>query len=212
MAMRYLKILGLAAVAALALMALGAAGSASATVLCKNKTTTEGCTEIYPEGTKISVGLVTNGRWVLEDKLKPGSIVDECQVSKFETETENQGKEGESVFASVEVAKYSFGTCTFPVAVTVGGKYEIEWTKGTDNGTIRLSNFRVTANLKFFSCIWKVVGEPVVGTVFGGAPATISSTNVFLERAAGEAFCPEQVTMRAPYQFNAPNALYVAKK
>jgi hypothetical protein len=38
--MRYLKIGGTAALAALALMALVGAGTASATVLCKNNTTT----------------------------------------------------------------------------------------------------------------------------------------------------------------------------
>jgi len=212
--MRYLKILGLAAVAASVLMALGAAGSASATVLCKNKTTTEGCSEIYPIGTKLNVELQTNGRWVLEDKNNPGQIINECQVSKFETETGNTGKEGESVFASVEVEKYSWATCSFkPVTATEGGKYSIEWIKGTDNGTLKLSNFRVTSNTFLFgSCIWKTVGEPDLGTVTGGAPSTFVVNNVVLELAAGGAGCPKEVKMRAPYQFAAPNPLYVAKK
>lgn len=210
--MNYLKILGLAAVAALALMALGAAGSASADVLCKNKTTTEACSEIYPAGTGFKVELVTNGIWALES-VEP-MVHAECKAAKFESSTENAGAEAEAVFISVEPAKYSFGSCNFtPVTVTEGGKYEIgEWVKGTDNGTMRISNFRITVNLIFGSCIWKTVGAVFMGTVNGGAPATITSTNVRLELAAGGGICPKEVTMRAPYKIVAPNPLYVAKK
>jgi len=207
--MGYLRVFGLG-IAAMALLAIVVAGSASAAVLCKNNTTTEGCSGIYKAGTTVHLQLVKNASLVLENAEFQTTITG-CSASTFESTTDKDGAEGVPVTFSVLLESYKW-TCTSPTSTIAGGKYEIEWIPKTDNGTMKVTNFQVRVETLFGPCIWGTGAAAIVyGTVVGGTPATVVVNNITLTPVAG-AGCAKTVKMRGTYEFTSPNPLFIAKK
>lgn len=206
--MKSLKMIGLAALAATALMALSA-GTASATVFCKNNTSTEACTEKYPVGTVGLSSLKAGTTQVLE--TLSGTVLDTCTGSSAEETLQNEGSATETITATIPVGSLKWGTCTKTTDTLSGGEGEIHWIAGTDNGTITAKGFEVTANTIFGSCIYGLGTEMKDwGTIFGGAPGKFIANAVVTKRG-GSSTCPAEVRVTGEYVNTKPEAGYVAK-
>jgi hypothetical protein len=198
--MKYVKMLGLAAVAAAALMAFVGAGTASATVLCK-EAKTSGCTNDYASGTSIEATLEGSAELVAG-----GFIEDTCTGSTIKGKTSSTGGASSTVGGSASALTWS--NCSLTTTTSKLGTLEIHHITGTDNGTLTASGFEVTIAQIFGNCVYKSGTGNDLGTLKGGAPATISiSTTV----TGGGAFgCPSTATWTAAYTVTSPNPLYIS--
>ena len=211
--MRSVKALCLAAIVALGLVAFAGSGAASATVLCLNNTTTEGCTAVVKKGDFLDMKVVANGLWTLKS-VESGAVWDECKEgSTIRDWIEEPGGEKLRVWTTMEPGNYTWVNCSRSTKTAGGGKYEIEWIDKTDNGKLLVSGFEVWMEipLGLGNCIWESGKEAEFGTIVGNKPATIQ-VKVELPLKTGSTACPKKVTMTAPYEFTEPNPLYVAKK
>lgn len=206
--MKYFTMIGLAALSAAVPMALGAT-TASATVFCKNNTSTEACTEKYPVGTVGLSSLKAGTTSVLE--TLSGTVLDTCTGSSVEETLKNEGSATTTVTASIPVGSLNWGTCTKTTDTLAGGEGEIHWIAGTDNGTITAKGFEVTANTIFGSCIYGLGAEMKDwGTIFGGAPGKFVASAVVTKRG-GVATCPAEVRVTGEFITTSPNVGYIAK-
>lgn len=204
--MKYLKLIGLAALALSALMALSAT-SASATVFCKNNTSTEKCTEKYEVGT-VGVGSLKAGTSLV---LEVGTtVLDTCKGARAEETLQNAGSETETITAKIPASSFTFSECTRPTKTIAGGEGEIHWIPGTDNGTITAKGFEVTVNTFFGSCIYGLGNEMRDwGTVFGGAPGKFVA-NTSVPKISGP--CPgTEALVTGEFTNTQPEAGYIAK-
>ncbi|HEV2858726.1 MAG TPA: hypothetical protein VGW80_10025 [Solirubrobacterales bacterium] len=203
--MKYLKILGLAAVAAAALMAF--AGSASATVLCNNNTSTTACTSKVTAGTAIKSEL-NGGSATLE--TTGGTVLVTCTGSTVAGTVENAG--GSAATVGGKITALTWSGCSKEVKTLVNGELEIHHIAGTDNGTLTAKNTQVTVNGLFEneSCIYGAGTGTDLGTLVGGAPATLSISALVKRQTGSGALCPAETRWTASYKVTAPNPLYVA--
>jgi hypothetical protein len=191
--MKYVKMLGLAAIAAAALMAFLGAGTASATVLCKNAT----CTEDYPSGTEIEATL--SGSAILE--TTGGTVLDTCTGGKVSGKTSSTS--GTPLTGAISALTWE--GCTKTTKTLTNGSLAIEHTSGVD-GTLSATGTEVTVNTIFGSCVFGPVGSLTLGTLKGGAPATLT-INTIIPRISGP--CPSEARWTASYTVTKPNPLYI---
>ena len=161
--MKYLKMLGLAALAAMALTAFVGAGSASATVLCKTKTTP--CTSKWTKGTQIEFNLTagTSALW----KTTEGSSIKTCTGGKIKGEITNEGSATEHV--KMKNTEISWTSCNVATVTVKLGETEFQNITGTENGTIILKNAEFTTNDPIF-------GDCTYGTGTGTDLGTLTSS------------------------------------
>ena len=211
--MKYVKMLGLAAVAAAALMAFVGASSASAAVLCKNNTTTGGCTEAYAKETVIESKLVAGKKAVLKTTFKNV----ECEESAVGGKTENAG--GKGVAVEGKVTTLTFGKCNCEVKVLNEpgpyGSLAVNWVAASDNGTLTATGQEVTVTCSTLfgnvHCIYKT-NATHLGKLTGGNPAKLNAEEAPVEKLTTNVLCSEQALWTAEYEVTAPKPLYVAEQ
>jgi len=215
--MKHIKILGLAAVAAMALTAFVGAGSASATVLCKNSTSTP-CSEKYGPGTIIE-GESTNA------KLTSNLATVTCSESKTTAETTTAGSASTTVEGKITALNFS-GCSTnevppVPCEVTVNNlpyHAEVHWTSG-NNGTLTVNSAGSGSPGANVVCAG-VISCTFARTLFtlpvtGGNPASIAANAVSLERIpfGGTPLCGTEAFWDATYTaVGANTSIFVRKE
>lgn len=203
--MKYLKMLGLTAVAVAALTALVGAGPASATVICENNLNTEKCTAPYPIGTKGTASLEKGTSAILTDTEE--GILDTCTGS---TVTGVLASQGSGVPALSELSSLTWTGCTFPTTTTNPGRGELNWIKGTDNGTLTTYETTATINTVFFgTCSYGVGAGTDMGTTVGGNPGSLT-VNTVLKKISGTVACPSTAKFTAKYVATSPTAGWVS--
>jgi hypothetical protein len=206
--MKHVKMLGLAAGAAMVLMAFLGASSASATVLCKTNNTPCLSGWDYPQGTAIEASLDPQTSAIL--KTTGGSIENTCNTAALVAATSNTGSASETVKGSVALENLFFGGCINTTDVLEGGFLEIHHIAGTMNGTLTAKQFRITMNLGGVSCVYGATTGVDLGTVTGGAMATMD-INGALPKVEGPILCPSTTVWEAKYTVTEPEPLYVAE-
>lgn len=206
--MKYVKMLGLAAVAAAALMAFVGGSTASATVLCKNNTSTLACTEPYGTGTEITSHLVEKTKATLVTAFKTV----ECSKSTVNGKVENAG--GSAATVGGKISALTFEECNCEVKVLKNGSLEIHSIASTDNGTATGNGSEVTVqcNGTLFGnvhCIYTTENTDL-GTLVGGAPAKLEVKEAEIPRLKTDSLCSEKAKWTANYEVTTPNPLYVA--
>ncbi|HEV2858759.1 MAG TPA: hypothetical protein VGW80_10190 [Solirubrobacterales bacterium] len=204
--MKHTKMLGLAVMAAMALMAFAGVGTASATKLCQNNANTTTCSAPYASGTVIHANLT--GKATLE--TSGGTVLDVCGISTVEGKTSNVGSSTETVKGAITALTWE--ECTKETKTITPGELEIHSISGTDNGTLTAKNTQVTINGLFEneSCIYGAGTGTDLGTVVGGAPATLSISTLVKKQTGSGALCPFEARWTASYAVDKPNPLYVS--
>jgi len=205
--MKHLKSLSLAAFAAIiALLCLGT-GSASATVLCK--TATNPCTSDYPSGTEIHI--VQAGEVVLESP-SGGTIYEKCPIHTTQGKTTNTGGLGKAL--EIQIQSNTWINCNNPIQTLVNGSLDIQYTSG-GGGTVTAKGgewkweIYTSGGLIRHDC-WYTTGTGTqIGTINGGAPATIQ-VNVVMKKQAGSIGCWAETRWTGNYEVTTPNPLYIA--
>ncbi|HEV2791214.1 MAG TPA: hypothetical protein VGV69_07950, partial [Solirubrobacterales bacterium] len=142
--MKYLKGLVLAAAMAAVFVVFGAA-TASATVVCKTKTSP--CASPYLKGTLFK-GTLTPGTTAV---FKAGFATIECTQGEGSIETTTNGSATETVKGVTKTL--SFGGCNAILNVLKTGSGEIHWTSKY-NGTFTASGIEITASSLGVDCIY----------------------------------------------------------
>lgn len=204
--MKHLKMLGLVVVAALAVTALVGVASASATVICKNNTSTSKCTEPYPVGTKGTASL--QGSMILE--TTGGTSLVTCTGSTVSSTLGNAGSATTTVKS--ELSSITFSGCTKAVTTLVPGSGELHHISGTDNGTLTTQNTQVTVSGLFNneSCIYGTGAGIDMGTTVGGNPGSLTINTLVLRQAGSGVFCPAETRLTAKYVATSPTNAWVA--
>jgi hypothetical protein len=205
--MKYLKLLGLGLAAACALAALPV-GSASATVICK--TTTNPCSNAYPEKTLVHAVLKSNTSTKFSST--DGMINDTCTESTFQGETENRG--GKGVNVKLPLATLTFGKCGTKTAVLKNGTLELIF-KEKGSGTVQSFGMEVTVEATTgASCVYGTAATTTLGTWTEPASEvsdTVLDVNASLARISGSGFlCPTPITWTAEYTITSPVPAYLA--
>lgn len=195
--MKFSKGLVVAAVVAVALVAIDA-GTASATVLCKTKTSP--CGSIYPKGTLFK-GVLTPGTKAV---LKAGFATIECSEGSSSIETTTTGSATETVKGVTKTL--SFGGCNATVVVLKTGTGEVHWTSKT-NGTFTAEGIEVTASTLGVDCVYGGVISSGI-TLNGGTSPTIT-INAKVSKISGSFLCSDPATMTASLTVTEPTPLYV---
>jgi hypothetical protein len=201
--MKFLKIIGLAGMVAAAVMAVAAATS-SATVFCKNNASTTTCSEPYKIGT---VGVASNeGSLLLE---AGGTVYDTCTSVKVEKEQTEETGATTTVVGTVAASDIKLSGCTVTTDVLEGGKGEVHWISGTDNGTGTANGGAVTTLISGVSCTYGLGSEMKDwGVLTGGKPASMSVSNSAV-RISGSFLCPTSVQATGKLVLTSPEAGYV---
>lgn len=202
--MRFLKIIGLAVMVATAVMAVGAATS-SATVFCKNNANTSTCSEKYKIGT---VGVASSeGSFVLE--TTGGSILNTCTSVSVEKEQVEEGSSTTTVVGTVAASDIKLSGCTTTTDVLEGGKGEVHWISGTDNGTGTANGGAVTISIFGTSCVYGLGSEMKDwGVLVGGKPASMSVNNLAV-KVSGGFLCPAEARATGKLVLTSPSVGYV---
>jgi RHS repeat-associated protein len=201
--MKLLKIFGFAAVAAVALIVLISAGPASATVLCKNNSSTSSCSETYGTGTEMKA--TSEGTSTLTTAFK--NI--ECSEATIQGKTTNES--GTAIEGKIETL--TFGKCNCEVKVIKGGTFSITQISATDNGTFKSSGTEVTTSCSTIfgtvHCIY-ATSSTDLGTLTGGKPAKFDISSADIPRLTTNALCDETANWDATYKITSPEPLYVS--
>ncbi|MGN6256440.1 MAG: hypothetical protein ACTHN3_01655 [Solirubrobacterales bacterium] len=197
--MKHLKMLGLAVVVVIAMTAITGAGTASATVFCKENTTT--CQ---------AAGKVWEAGVAFKSSLESGTEADfnfnlwtvRCSSSTMNGSVPNPGPVEKVV---VKLETLTFTNCGCAVNTLKAGSFNVEWTSTTMNGGMTTANREVE-----FTCMAHCIyGDGKMGTITGGAMATIDVSGT-MNKLGGEAICPATITWEADYTVTAPEPLWIA--
>ncbi|MDQ3726238.1 MAG: hypothetical protein M3335_10190, partial [Actinomycetota bacterium] len=204
--MKHLKTLGLAVAMAAALTALIGTATASATVICKNNTSTSNCTERYLVGTEGTASLATGTTGILE--TLSGETLVTCSESVVKSTLANAGSATTTVESGL--SSITFGGCTRTLATLRPGSAELHHIAGTDNGTLTTKNTEVTVNGIFgSSCVYGAGAALNVGTTVGGNPGSLT-INTIVPRISGGFLCPSETRLTAKYVATNPTNAWVA--
>lgn len=199
--MKYVKRLGLAAITAAVLMAFVGASAASATVLCKNGTTTTTCSEPYGE---VTFEAEQTKAVVIHTVFKTIECKNFHLVAAL-----SSGGSTKTVSGSTTL---TFGECNCDVTMLKGGTLELHQISGTDNSTITMNGQELTVScstvLGTVHCIY-VTENDDFGSLLGGNPAT-SEVSVSVRRLATNSLCQEEAIWTLGYKVTAPAPLFVS--
>lgn len=195
--MNYLKGLAVAAVMAAIFVALGA-GTASATVLCKTKTSP--CASPYAKGTLFK-GVLTPGTTAV---FKAGFATIECTSGSGSIETTSNGGATETVKGSTKTL--TFGGCSTELKVLKTGTGEIHWTSKT-SGNFTAEGMEVTASQLGVHCVYG--GKVSSGFTLNGGEKPTISINAKVSKISGGFLCSDPATLTASLTITEPTPLYV---
>ena len=195
--MKYLK--GLAVAAAMAaVFVVFAAGTASATVVCKTKTSP--CGSPYPKGTLFQ-SVLTPGTTAV---FKAGFMTIECTEGSGSVETTSNGSATETVTGITKTL--TFGGCNAVFNVLKTGTGEIHWTSKT-NGTFTAEGMEVTGSALGVDCVYG--GKISSGITLNGGEKPTISMNAKVPLISGGFLCANPGTMTASLTVTEPTPLYV---
>jgi hypothetical protein len=195
--MKYLK--GLAVAAAMAaLFVVFGAGSASATVICKTKTSP--CGSPYLKGTNFK-GTLTPGTTAV---FKAGFATIECSEGQGSIESTSNGSATETVKGLTKTL--SFGGCNATLNVLKTGSGEIHWTSKT-SGTFTAEGIEITAATLGTSCTYG--GKISSGITLNGGEKPTIGINAKVAKLAGGFLCSDPGAMTASLTVTDPTPLYV---
>jgi hypothetical protein len=195
--MSYLKGLAVAAVIAAALLIVGA-GSASATVICKTKTSP--CSSPYTKGT-VFKAVLTPGTTAV---FKAGFMTIECTEGSGSVEMTTSGSATETVKGNTKTL--TFGGCNAEFKVLKTGTGEIHWTSKT-NGTFTAEGMEVTGSALGVDCVYG--GAISSGITLNGGESPTISINAKVPLISGGILCANPGTMTASLTVTEPTPLYV---
>jgi hypothetical protein len=195
--MNYLKAVTVAAALALIVLAVGA-GTASATVICKTKTSP--CASLYTKGTLFN-GVLTPGTTAV---FKGGFATIECTEGSGSIETTTNGSATETVKGLTKTL--TFGGCNGEFKVLKTGSGEIHWTSKT-NGTFTAEGMEVTGSAFGVDCIYG--GKISSGITLNGGEKPTISINAKIPLISGGFLCSDPGTMTASLTVTEPTPLYV---
>ena len=195
--MRYFKGLAVAAAIAAVFVVFGA-GSASATVICKTKTSP--CASPYLKGTLFK-GTLTPGTTAV---FKAGFATIECSEGQGSIETTTNGSATETVKGITKTL--SFGGCNATLNVLKTGSGEIHWTSKY-NGTFTASGMEITASTLGVDCIYG--GSVSSGITLNGGEKPTIGINAKVPLISGGFLCSNLGTMTASLTVTDPTPLYV---
>ena len=205
--MRSFKTLGIAALAAMAISAAVAASPASATVLCKENTTTCAAESIYPSGTTLKASLAVGNKL----KIIAGGLTVQCTKSAISGKT--TAEKGAPLPA--EISSLTVGSCTgckSGEAKNLSYSAAFERTSG-GNGTVTIaSGGKGTPAISWSNCM--IFNVPCTyslpnASLEGGNPASLKATGtvVWME---GSGLCPKEGTFEATYEVTSPKPVYAS--
>ncbi|MGN6258230.1 MAG: hypothetical protein ACTHN3_10855 [Solirubrobacterales bacterium] len=195
--MKYMKGLALAGVVAAALLIVGA-GSASATVICKTKTSP--CSSPYTKGTVFNA-VLTPGTTAV---FKAGFTTIECTEGSGSVEMTNNGSATETVHGNTKTL--TFGGCNAEFKVLKTGTGEIHWTSKT-NGNFTAEGMEVTGSSLGVDCVYG--GAITSGITLNGGESPTIAINAKVPLISGGFLCANPGTMTASLTVTAPTPLYV---
>src|SRR5690349_2809657 len=189
----------LAALALLVGMAIAGAASASATVLCK--TNTSPCSEKYPAGTEIKAWMSGTNTLATTE----GTTLDTCSGGDLAGPTKTAGSATETVGGPVSALTWT--SCTEPTVTISLGQTETHWSSGSNGLYTSGGGTQVTVNTTVVgSCVFTIPSGSTIGTVTGGATATVD-INAAVTRVSG--LCPSTVKWVGTFQVTSPSPLYI---
>lgn len=192
---------------------LVAAAPASATVLCKTEISP--CTGRYGAGTAVNAHLRPETISKTEElPLTETKFIVECEESKFNFQTTNEGGATQTVTANTEA--FTFGKCWLKgssytsLAVLKKPSLELHWLPETPNARITAKGIEITVVYLGVDCVYGVPGGGSTGIaeLRGGSPAQIW-LSMQLARFSGVG-CPEKMIWLGEYEVTSPNPLYAA--
>lgn len=196
--MKYLQGMAVAAAMAAVLAVIGA-GSASATVICKTKTSP--CASVYPKGTLFN-GVLTPGTTAV---FKAGFATIECTEGSGSIENTTTGSATETVKGVTKTL--SFGGCgEGEVKVLNPGSGEIHWTSKT-NGNFTVEGIEVTGTVFGVHCVYG--GTITSGLTLNGGEKPTISINAKIPKLSGSFLCSNPGTLTASLTVTEPTPLYV---
>jgi hypothetical protein len=195
--MNYLKGLAVAAAMAAVFVVFGA-GTASATVICKTKTSP--CTSPYLKGTTFN-SVLTPGTTAV---FKAGFTTIECTEGSGSVEMTTSGSATETVKGVTKTL--SFGGCNAEFEVLKTGTGEIHWTSKT-NGTFTAEGMEVTGSAFGVDCVYG--GKISSGITLNGGTSPTVSINAKVPLISGSFLCSDPGTMTASLSVTEPTPLYV---
>jgi hypothetical protein len=184
--MNHLKGLAIAAAMAAVLLVVAGAGSASATVLCKTKTSP--CTSPYLKGTLFK-SVLTPGTTAV---FKAGFMTIECTEGSGSVETTTSGSATETVKGITKTL--GFGGCNAEFKVLKTGTGEIHWTSKT-SGTFTAEGMEVTGS--------------ALGVTLSGGENPTTTINAKVPLISGGFLCANPGAMTASLTVTDPTPLYV---
>jgi len=196
--MNHLKGLAIAAAMAATLLVVAGTGSASATVLCKTKSSP--CASPYSKGTLFK-GILTPGTIAV---FKAGFMTIECTEGNGSIETTSNGSATETVKGITKTL--SFGGCNAEFKVLKTGTGEIHWTSKT-NGTFTAEGIEVTGSALGVDCVYG--GKISSGITLNGGENPTISMNVKVPLISGGFLCANPGTMTASLTVTEPTPLYI---
>ena len=195
--MKYLKGLAVAAVMAAIFVVFGAS-TASATVICKTKTSP--CASPYLKGTLFK-GVLTPGTTAV---VKAGFITIECTEGNGSIEMTSNGGPTETVKGLTKTL--GFGGCNAEFKVLKTGSGEIHWTSKT-NGNFTAEGMEVTGSALGVDCVYG--GKISSGVTLNGGEKPTIGINAKVPLISGSFLCANPATMTASLSVTEPTPLYV---
>jgi hypothetical protein len=195
--MKYLKGLAIAAAMAAVFVVFGAA-TASATVICKTKTSP--CGSPYAKGTTFNA-VLTPGTTAV---FKAGFMTIECTEGSGSVEMTTSGSATETVQGLTKTL--SFGGCNAEFKVLKTGSGEIHWTSKT-NGTFTAEGMEVTGSALGVDCVYG--GKISSGITLNGGTSPTISINAKVPLISGGFLCANPGSMTASLTVTEPTPLYV---
>jgi hypothetical protein len=195
--MKYLKGLAVAAAMAAVFVVFGA-GPASATVICKTKTSP--CGSPYLKGTTFK-SVLTPGTTAV---FKAGFKTIECTEGSGSVEMTTSGSATETVKGVTKTL--SFGGCNTEFKVLKTGTGEIHWTSKT-SGTFTAEGMEVTASELGVDCVYG--GKISSGITLNGGEKPTITINAKVSKISGSFLCSDPGTMTASLTVTDPIPLYV---
>ena len=191
--------MGLAVAATMAaVLAIFGVGTASATVVCKTKTSP--CASPYLKGT-VFQSVLTPGTTAV---FKAGFATIECSEGQGSVETTTDGSATETVKGITKTL--SFGGCNAELTVLKTGQGEIHWTTKT-NGTFTVEGMEVRASTLGVTCIYG--GAISSGITLNGGEKPTIGINAKVPLISGGFLCSNPGTMTASLTVTEPTPLYV---
>lgn len=195
--MKYLKGLAVAAAMAALFVAFGA-GTASATVICKTKTSP--CSSPYLKGTTFN-GVLTPGTTAV---FKAGFATIECTSGSGSIEMTSNGGATETVKGNTKTL--TFGGCNTEFKVLKTGTGEIHWTSKT-SGNFTAEGMEVTGSTFGVDCVYG--GKISSGVTLNGGEKPTISINAKVPLISGGFLCSDPGAMTASLTVTDPTPLYV---